>query len=84
VKATALLAALSVGLMASMQGAAAVVMQRAYPNAPKPLKTAEPSRTVGSARNGGLRSGNRAVQRAALKARNVKRHRAHCKGRAHA
>jgi hypothetical protein len=80
-KSTRLLAALAVGMMASMGAAAAQVMHSAH--APRAPKTAAPSRTVGSSRNGGRRSSNRAVQRAAVKARNVQRHRAHTKGRNH-
>lgn len=75
-KSTRLLAALTLGLMASMQGASAAVMQRAFPNAPKPPKSIAPSATIGSSRNGGHKGGNRRMQRLAMKRRNVLRHRA--------
>lgn len=74
-KSTRLLAALAVGLMASMQGAASAVMQRAYPAALKAPKTDAPSATVGSSRNGGHKGGNRRMQRVAQKRRNVARNR---------
>lgn len=77
-KSTRLLAVALAGMMASMGAAAAQVMNRAH--APKLPKTAEPSRTVGSSRNGGNRGGNRAHQRAAMKKRNQQRHRVACRG----
>lgn len=77
-KATRLLAFALAGMMASMGAAATQVMRSAH--APKVPKTLALSRTVGSSRNGGHRGGNRAVQRVAQKARNVRRHRAACRG----
>lgn len=80
-KSTRLLAAALASMMAGMGAAATQVMATA--NAPKelkPPKTAEPSRTVGSSRNGGQRMGNRVYQRAALKKRNQQRHRKACRG----
>jgi hypothetical protein len=80
-KSTRLLAAALVAMAASMGEASRAVMhQGMFPKAVKPPKTADLSRTAGSSRNGGRRSGNRAVQRAAIKARNVKRHRLACRG----
>lgn len=79
-KSTQLLTVLAAGLMASIQGASAAVMQRAFPNAPKPPKSIAPSATVGSSRNGGHKGSNRRVQRLAIKRRNVLRHRAAHRG----
>lgn len=80
-KATRLLVAALAGMYASMGTAALNVLRDAH--APKPRKTLAPSRTVGSSRNGGRRGTNAQARRAARKARNVKRHRAHCKGPSH-
>lgn len=77
-RATRLLALALTGMMASMGAAATQIMRSAH--MPKAPKTVALSRTVGSSRNGGHRGGNRAQQRAALKARNVRRHRAACRG----
>jgi hypothetical protein len=82
VKATRLLAVALASMFAGLGSGAMGVVRGAHQ--PKPAKTIALSRTVGSARNGGHGGGNRAAVRAAVKARNVKRHRAHLKGRAHA
>jgi hypothetical protein len=80
-KSTRLLASVMVAMMASMSaGAAAVISSAHAPNPIKPPKTAEPSRTTGSSRNGGNRMGNRVYQRAAMKKRNQARHRKACRG----
>jgi hypothetical protein len=74
-KSTRLLAAMLLGMAASMSNAAQVMSRGMTGTFPKPPKTAEPSRTVGSARNGGRRSSNRAHLRMARKLRNVARNR---------
>lgn len=80
-KSTRLLAAMLIGMAASMSvGATSVLRSGLGASSLKPPKTALPSRTVGSSRNGGHRSGNRAHQRLALKKRNQARHRAACRG----
>lgn len=81
-KSTRLLAVALAGMLASLGAASQQIIRSAH--VPRAPKTNEPSRTVGSSRNGGRRGTNMAVIRAARKAINVKRHRAHCRGRAHA
>lgn len=73
-KSTRLLTAALAAMMAGLSAASAQVIAAAH--APSVPKTAEPSRTTGSSRNGGYRTGNRAYQRLALKKRNRARHRA--------
>jgi hypothetical protein len=77
-KSTRLLAAALVSMMAGLSAGAQQVIASAH--TPKPPKTAEPSRTVGSSSNGGRRNSNRGYRRAALKRRNQQRHRKACRG----
>lgn len=82
-KSTRLLAVAMASMIASLGASALGVVRAAHQPKIRPIKTSEPSRTVGSSRNGGHRGGNMAAVRAARKARNVKRHRAQMR-RAHA
>jgi hypothetical protein len=80
-KSNRLVAMALVSMAAGMASAATQIMgSTVAPHAPSVPKTAEPSRTVGSSRNGGRRGTNMGAKRAAVKARNVKRHRRACRG----
>jgi hypothetical protein len=80
-KSTRLLAIVMASMAASMSAASASIMRRGIATKDvSPPKTADASRTVGSSRNGGHRSGNRHQQRLALKKRNQQRHRRACRG----
>jgi hypothetical protein len=75
-KSNRLMLAMLAGMAASMSTASQAVMSIGFgANTLKAPKTAQPSRTVGSARNGGRRSSNRAHLRMARKVRNVARNR---------